>query len=84
MEYTFPAGRLRDDSQMLNAYYMECVGGQIDMSKAAPIKDGTIKVEKIDGYTVITIDGKDDAGNDIKGTFSGEVREYANQGVVVK
>ena len=84
MEYTFPAGRLRDDSQMLNAYYMECVGGQIDMSKAAPIVDGTIKVEKIDGYTVITIDGKDDAGNDIKGTFSGEVREYDNQGVVVK
>jgi hypothetical protein len=84
LDWTFPAGRLRDDSQMLNAYYMYCVGGQIDMSQAAPIVDGTIKVEKIDGSTVITIDGKDDAGNDIKGKFSGDVRELDNQGTVVK
>lgn len=84
LDWTFPAGRLRDDSQMLNAYYMYCVGGQIDMSQAAPIVDGTIKVEKIDGCTVITVDGKDDAGNDIKGTFSGDVRELDNQGTVVK
>lgn len=84
MEYTFPAGRLRDDSQQLNAWYMYCVNGQIDMSKAAPIMDGTIKVEKIDGNIVITVDGKDDAGNDIKGTFSGVVNELENQGVVVR
>ena len=84
LDWTFPAGRLRDDSQMLNAYYMYCIGGQIDMSQAAPIVDGTIKVEKIDGSTVITVDGKDDAGNDIKGTFSGDVRELDNQGTVVK
>lgn len=84
LDWTFPAGRLRDDSQQLNAYYMECAGGMIDMSKAAPIKDGTIKVEKIDGNVVITVDGKDDAGNDIKGTFSGIVGIIENQGVVVK
>jgi hypothetical protein len=84
LDWTFPAGRLRDDSQQLNAYYMECVSGMIDMSKAAPIKDGTIKVEKIDGNVVITVDGKDDAGNDIKGTFSGVVGIIENQGVVVK
>ena len=84
LDWTFPAGRLRDDSQQLNAYYMECVSGQIDMSKAAPIKDGTIKVEKVDGDTVITIDGKDDAGNDIKGTFRGTIYEWDNQGVVNK
>lgn len=82
LDWTFPAGRLRDDSQQLNAYYMECVSGQIDMSKAAPIKDGTIKVEKVDGQTVITVDGKDDAGNDIKGTFRGTIYEWDNQGVV--
>lgn len=82
LDWTFPAGRLRDDSTQLNAYYMYCVGGQIDMSRAAPITDGTIKVEKVDGCTVITIDGKDDAGNDIKGTFSGYVREMDNQGTV--
>lgn len=81
LDWTFPAGRLRDDSQQLNAYYMECVNGQIDMSKAAPIKDGTIKVENIDGDTVITVDGKDDAGNDIKGTFRGTIHEWANQGI---
>ena len=81
LDWTFPAGRLRDDSQQLNAYYMECVSGQIDMSKAAPIKDGTIKVEKVDGDTVITVDGVDDAGNDIKGTFRGFIYEWDNQGV---
>jgi hypothetical protein len=85
LEYTFPAGRLRDDSQQLNAWYMYSVNGQIDMSQAAPIVDGTIKVEKIDGDTVvITVDGKDDANNAIKGTFSGNVRELENQGTVVK
>lgn len=84
LDWTFPAGRLRDDSQQLNAYYLYCESGQIDMSKAAPIIDGTIKVEKIDGNTVITVDGKDDAGNDIKGRFSGEVRELEDQSTVLK
>ena len=84
MDYTFPAGRLRDDSQQLNAWYMYCINGQIDMSQAAPIVDGTIKVEKIDGNTVITVDGKDDAGNDIKGTFSGVVSELENQGTIIR
>lgn len=79
LDYTFPAGRLRDDSQQLNAWYLHCVNGQIDMSKAAPIKDGTIKVESIDGDTVITVDGIDDAGNAIKGTFRGFVYEMADQ-----
>jgi hypothetical protein len=55
------------------------------MSQAAPIVDGTIKVEKIDGDTVvITVDGKDDAGNDVKGAFRGNVRELENQGTIVK
>lgn len=84
LDWTFPAGRLRDDSNQLNAYYMECVSGQIDMSKAAPITAGSIKVEKVGGDTVITIDGKDDAGNDIKGTFRGVVRELDNQSIIAK
>lgn len=79
LDYTFPAGRLRDDSQQLNAWYLYCVNGQIDMSKAAPIKDGTIKVESVDGDTVITVDGIDDAGNAIKGTFRGIVHEMVDQ-----
>ena len=84
LDYTFPAGRLRDDSQQLNAWYLYCVNGQVDMSQAAPIMDGTIKVEKVDGDVVITVDGKDDAGNDIKGRFAGTVNELENQGTVVK
>ena len=82
LEYTFPAGRLRDDSQQLNAWYLYCLNGQIDMSQAAPIMDGEIKVEKVDGDVVITVDGKDDAGNDIKGTFRGTVSELENQGII--
>lgn len=84
LEWTFPAGRLRDDSQMLNAFYMECVSGQIDWTHTAPIVDGTIKVEKVDGEIVITVDGKDDASNKINGTFRGYVRELDNQGTVIK
>lgn len=83
LEYTFPAGRLRDDSQQLNAWYLYCLNGQIDMSQAAPIMDGEIKVEKVDGdVVIITVDGKDDAGNDIKGTFRGTVSELENQGII--
>lgn len=82
LDYTFPAGRLRDDSQQLNAWYLYCVNGQIDMSKAAPIKGGTIKVENIDGDTIITVNGVDDAGNAINGTFRGKVQEMLNQGNV--
>ena len=44
---------------------------------------GEIKVEKkVDGDVVITVDGKDDAGNDIKGTFRGTVSELENQGII--
>lgn len=82
LDYTFPAGRLRDEGTQLNAVLMMCVGGQIDPTSYAPIVDGTIKVEKIDGDIVITVDGKDDAGNDIKGTFSGNVREMDNQSIM--
>jgi hypothetical protein len=69
---------------MLNAFYMECISGQIDWEHTAPIVDGTIKVEKDGTEVVITVDGKDDAGNNINGTFRGYVRELENQGTVVK
>jgi hypothetical protein len=62
---------------------MECVNGQIDWTHTAPIVDGTIKVEKDGTEVVITVDGKDDAGNDIKGTFRGFVSELENQGTVM-
>ena len=78
-DYTFPAGRLRDDSMQLHAWYAKCVSGQVDMSQAAPVTAGTIKVEKDgDGY-ILTVDGKDDNGNNIKGTFRGRANDYQNQ-----
>ena len=80
-EFTFPGGRLRDDSQQLHAWYLYCQSGQVDMSKAAPLTSGTIKVEMVDGDCVITIDSTDDNGNKIQGTFRGQVGEYDNQSV---
>ncbi len=78
-DYTFPAGRLRDDSMQLHAWYAKCVSGQLDMSQAAPITAGSVKVEKDgDGY-ILTVDGKDDNGNNIRGTFRGKVNTYDNQ-----
>ena len=79
-DYTFPAGRLRDDSMQLHAWYAYCANGQLDMSTAAPITAGEIKFEKSDeGGYIITIDGKDDNGNKIEGTFKGVINEYQNQ-----
>lgn len=78
-DYTFPAGRLRDDSMQLHAWYAYCTNGQLDMSLAAPIKAGSVKVEKDGNDYVVTVDGKDDNGNDIKGTFRGVVNTYDNQ-----
>ena len=78
-DYTFPAGCLRDDSLQLHAWYAYCTNGQVDMSLAAPIKTGSVKVEKDGDNYVVTVDGKDDNGNDIKGTFRGIVNSFDNQ-----
>lgn len=78
-DYTFPAGRLRDDSMQLHAWYAKCENGQLDMSKAAPFTDGTIKVEKDGNEYVLTVNGKDDNGNNIIGTFRGVANTFDNQ-----
>lgn len=79
-DYTFPCGRLRDDSMQLHAWYAYCVNSQVDMSLAAPITAGSIKFEKTDdGKYLLTVDGKDDNGNNIKGTFKGIINTYDNQ-----
>ena len=78
-DYTFPAGRLRDDSMQLHAWYAKCVSGQLDMSLAAPFTAGTIKIEKEGDDFVVTVDGKDDNGNNIRGTFRGKAKTYENQ-----
>lgn len=78
-DYTFPSGRLRDDSMQLHAWYAKCVSGQLDMSQAAPVTAGTISVEKDGDEYILTLDGKDDNGNNIRGTFRGWVNDYQNQ-----
>lgn len=78
--YTIGAGRLRDDSLQLYAWYLYCVGGQVDMSRAAPLRGGTVKVESTGGNNYkVTVDSFDDNGNKIQGTFEAVLGDYDNQ-----
>lgn len=79
-EYTIPVGRLRDDSLQLHAWYLWCVKSKIDMSQAAPMTSGTVKVSQndIQNYT-FEIDSTDDNGNRIVGTFQGTLLNAYDQ-----
>ncbi len=78
--YTIPVGRLRDDSLQLHAWYLWCVQSQVDMSQAAPMTSGTVKVTKNGaGDYTFEIDSTDDNGNRIVGTFQGTILDYQNQ-----
>ncbi|MBQ2240116.1 MAG: hypothetical protein II322_04785, partial [Alistipes sp.] len=78
--YTIPVGRLRDDSLQLHAWYLWCMQSQVDMSQAAPMTSGTVKVTKngTNDYT-FEIDSTDDNGNRIVGTFQGTILDYQDQ-----
>ena len=78
-EYTIPTGRLRDDCLQMHAWYLNCVSGQIDMSFAAPLTSGSVKVEKSDNGYRFDINSADDNGNKIIGTFSGVISSWADQ-----
>ena len=79
-EYTIPVGRLRDDCLQMHAWYLWCVQSQVDMSLAAPMTSGTVKVSKngIQDYTFV-IDSTDDNGNRIYGTFQGTILNAYDQ-----
>ena len=79
-EYTIPVGRLRDDCLQMHAWYLWCVQSQIDMSQAAPMTSGTVKVSTngIQDYTFV-IDSTDDNGNRIYGTFQGTLLNAYDQ-----
>ncbi len=78
--YTIPVGRLRDDSLQLHAWYLWCVQSQVDMSQAAPMTSGTVKVTKNGaGDYTFEIDSTDDNGNRIVGTFQGTILDYQDQ-----
>ena len=78
--YTIPVGRLRDDSLQLHAWYLWCIQSQVDMSQAAPMTSGTVKVTKngSNDYT-FEFDSTDDNGNRIVGTFQGVILDYQDQ-----
>lgn len=78
-EYTIPTGRLRDDSLQLHAWYINCVNSQVDMSTAAPLTSGTVKVTKDGSAYKFEVNSTDDNGNKIIGTFSGFLSELADQ-----
>ena len=79
-EYTIPVGRLRDDCLQMHAWYLWCVKSQVDMSQAAPMTSGTVKVSQngIQDYT-FEIDSTDDNGNRIIGTFQGTILNAYDQ-----
>jgi hypothetical protein len=78
-EYTIPTGRLRDDSLQMHAWYLKCIEGQLDMSTAAPLTSGSVKVTKDGSNFTFEIDSADDNGNDIIGTFTGSVSSWLDQ-----
>lgn len=78
-EYTIPTGRLRDDCLQMHAWYLKCIEGQLDMSTAAPLTSGSVKVTKDGSNFTFEIDSADDNGNDIIGTFTGSVSSWLDQ-----
>lgn len=78
-EYTIPTGRLRDDSLQMHAWYLTCVNSQVDMSTAAPLTSGTVKVTKDGNAYKFEVNGTDDNGNKIIGTFSGLLSDFNDQ-----
>ena len=50
------------------------------MSKAAPLRGGTVKVENTGGNNYkVTVESFDDNGNKIQGTFEAVLGDYDNQ-----
>lgn len=78
-EYTIPNGLLRDDCLQMHAWYLTCVNGQLDMSTAAPLTSGSVKVTKDGTNFLFEIDSTDDNGNKLTGTFQGSLSSWLDQ-----
>ena len=78
-EYTIPNGLLRDDCLQMHAWYLTCVNGQVNMSTAAPLTSGSVKVTKDGTNFLFEIDSTDDNGNKLCGTFSGSLSDWQDQ-----
>ena len=77
--YTIPNGLLRDDCLQMHAWYLTCVEGQLDMSTAAPLTSGSVKVTKDGTNFLFEIDSTDDKGNKLTGTFQGVLSSWLDQ-----
>ena len=78
-EYTIPNGLLRDDCLQMHAWYLTCVEGQLDMSTAAPLTSGSVKVTKDGTNFLFEINSTDDKGNKLTGTFQGVLSSWLDQ-----
>lgn len=77
--YTIPNGLLRDDCLQMHAWYLTCIDGQLDMSTAAPLTSGSVKVTKDGTNFLFEIDSTDDNGNKLTGTFQGALSSWQDQ-----
>ena len=77
--YTIPNGLLRDDCLQMHAWYLTCIDGQLDMSTAAPLTSGSVKVTKDGTNFLFEIDSTDDNGNKLTGTFQGALSSWLDQ-----
>lgn len=77
--YTIPNGLLRDDCLQMHAWYLTCVDGKLDMSTAAPLTSGSVKVTKDGTNFLFEVDSEDDRGNKLTGTFQGTLSSWLDQ-----
>lgn len=76
---TFAPGYMRDDWCQMHTWYMNCINGGIDSGNWAPFVAGKITIAKEDDGFAITMDGRDDVGNKVNGTFRGKVIDLQDQ-----
>ena len=74
-QYTYFPGYV-DGEDMYGVWYTEMVEG-VDVTAMAPITDGEIKIEYVDGGYTITFDCVDDAGHKITGTVVANPIDYS-------
>lgn len=77
--YTIPNGLLRDDCLQMHAWYLTCIDGKLDMSTAAPLTSGSVKVTKDGTNFLFEVDSEDDNGNKLTGTFQGTLSSWLDQ-----
>lgn len=74
---TFVAGDYVDRKFMYSWYFV-CVDDTFGKSDLAPLTDGTISIDFVDGQYVVTYDCMDDNGHKIQGTYSCTTLEMYN------